>query len=98
MKPKIGPIYVEEVEFLRSCGISDLEVLTSLHVTASTLARALYREGRADLANPFARIDQKERHRKTCQTCGDTNVQLRSKTGLCHHCASRLSHTVKATK
>lgn len=86
MTSEKGPIYVEEVVFLRSCGTSDHEILHALHVTPAALSRALYREGRKDLAAPFARIQWRERS-AICPQCGGPRDALaRNRTGLCYRC------------
>ena len=50
----------EDVEFMLETD-HPLRVVARLGRKPSAVARALYREGRPDLARPFARIDQRQR-------------------------------------
>jgi uncharacterized paraquat-inducible protein A len=68
---KIRDYYLEEVTFLRSCGVSDAEILTRLNVSPTALAKALEREGRQDLARPFWAI-RRRLMAGVCADCGDT--------------------------
>jgi len=54
-------MYAEEVEHLLSFGTPIPAILKALGVTPSALSKALYREGRTDLANPIARYQWKMR-------------------------------------
>lgn len=68
---KVRHEYVEEVEFLRET-MQPAEVCLRLGKKAGTLARALYREGRPDLAAPFNALywSTREVNRsKLCEPC-----------------------------
>ena len=78
--PKRRDVYAEEVEDLRSYGSSPEDILTALGLKPGTLSRALYREGRADLAHPFDRIAWAQRKRPR---------RSRAKTHTADHAASR---------
>lgn len=68
--------YLEEVEFLRSCGTSDAQIATRLGVQPGSVAKAVRRAGRPDLAAPFERLANAARPRgprdrkKVCPGCG----------------------------
>jgi ribosomal protein L37E len=79
--PKCGTrrdAYAEEVEFLRSCGLGDGEILRRLNTTATALSRALYRADRPDLARPFERIARGSRRNGTCRDCGTATNRVSS--------------------
>lgn len=54
-RQKKRDMYADEVEHLTSLGMSPHAIAKALDTTPSNLARALYREGRNDLAHPFER-------------------------------------------
>lgn len=56
MASKVRHIYVEEIEWLSSFGMRPEDIATRLCTTVDALARAMYREARPDLANPFQRV------------------------------------------
>ena len=60
-RPKVRGVYAEEVEDMRAYGTSPASILAALDVTAANLTRALYREGRPDLAHQFGRLAWAER-------------------------------------
>ncbi len=59
-----GSYVVEEVEFFRRW-LTPHEIARTLHMSISAIARALYRAGRQDLAQPFAHLEQQEIRSKT---------------------------------
>jgi hypothetical protein len=79
---KVRDAYVEEVEFLRSCGCTPAQILDRLHVAPGTLTRALYREGRPELARLFGSAAQTARRRQ-CVHCGQP---CDTKTTRCWSC------------
>ena len=58
---KIRDLYADEAEHLLSFGTPIPAVCKALHATPGTLARALYREHRPDLANQFERYAYHQR-------------------------------------
>lgn len=69
MSVKVRDTYAEEVEFLRSCGLSPERIAERLGVTPGNLNRALYRAGRNDLARMFNPATKQAR-RHPCVHCG----------------------------
>lgn len=80
--------YVEEVEFLRSCGISDPQILVKLNVTASALYRGLYRAGRPDLARAFGPLQKRQYPRRDRRTgvCPECRGQCNYRSRICRDC------------
>ena len=77
MVAKIRDYYVEEVEHLLSFGVSPDQICSKLSVQPASLARALHREGRHDLASPIERLRPPRRERGTCATCGAQTSEKR---------------------
>lgn len=84
MSAKIRDYYAEEVEFLTSLGVSRYDIAARFGIKPGSLARALARQGRHDLAAPFWAINQRDPARWMLCACG-TPCQRTS--GRCAHCA-----------
>jgi hypothetical protein len=73
---KVRHNYVEDVEWLKSCGQEAAEIAIRLEKKPGTLARALYREGRPDLAAPFNALDWHSRKHKVSQLCAPCRLSI----------------------
>lgn len=83
MFAKVRDYYAEEVDFLVSCGESAHAILERLGVTGVALNRALYREGRNDLARLFGSKEFIPRGHGSCLDCA-TRIHTASK--RCRDC------------
>ena len=68
----------EDVEWLLSAGVGHTEIAARLKLKPGSVARALYRAGRPDLARPFNSLHVRSRDRQ-CVDCG----------GRCSHTSTR---------
>jgi hypothetical protein len=82
-----GTYCIEEVEFLRSCAVSDAEIVRRMGTTAGALGKALRRAGRADLARPFESLYARTRAVGRRCECGAPIASLSGK--RCVPCGHR---------
>lgn len=87
MSAKVRDYYAEEVEHLTSFGLHPEATAARIGVSVQTLARALYREQRPDLARPFERLHNQERARGRVCACGNRIGSHRA--FRCHPCGIR---------
>jgi hypothetical protein len=79
--------YAEEVEHMLSMGSSPAQAAEQLGLHPASLARALYREGRDDLARPVQNVAAYHRQGK-CEHCG-ANTSKPGRT-RCRPCGNAL--------
>lgn len=87
MSVKVRDYYVEEVDFLTSCGVPTEEITTRLGKSATALAKGLRLEDRPDLARPFEVLRNRQRAEGRVCACGNpilTHVSQR-----CVECGQR---------
>jgi IS30 family transposase len=89
MAEKIRHNYVEDVEWFKDGGMEAAEIAVRLGKKPGTLARALYREGRPDLAAPFNALSWASRQRqpdaKLCAPCRLSIHQAHRRLRDSHH-------------
>lgn len=85
MTAKIRDYYAAETEHLLSFGTAPAQVAAQLGIQPASLARALHRERRHDLAAVIERVAILQRPPGTCATCGASTSKKRNT--RCRTCA-----------